>query len=354
MDSDIRFILESATRAPTGENDQPWKWTVLNKAIELRVDKKRMYTPYSIDLRITDMSLGGAIENLAIAASARGYQATVTYFPDSNDQLHIADIILEKGGKPDELYREIEERQSNREPYRTDPLTHAEIAAMVAANPEKKADVLFITDRNAINKLARATSVHERFIFGNKTIHDYFFSHVNWTKRSDEQRRIGLSYKLLGLPAYMGIPLWFSKTWPIGLLKSLGFPVIAELIGAMIGRKAGAYGAIVIESNTLLDFVKAGRVMERVWLTATGLGLAVQPMTGIVDFMLEMNKGFADQIFSLAEKKRIKKAYETIETIYSAKDKTIAFLFRIGRPNKRIPSKSLRLPIEKVSGPNSP
>lgn len=65
--------------------------------------------PYSREMYI---SLGCALENLTIAARAKGLSPKIIYFPDKRDSRHIATIDLTTmSPQPSELYDAIPERQ---------------------------------------------------------------------------------------------------------------------------------------------------------------------------------------------------------------------------------------------------
>src|SRR3989339_590851 len=101
MNDDIRFILENALLAPSGDNNQPWHWTVRRNMLELwsRFSDEPMNSLYSSSSSSSSsayLALGTAIENACIAATARGYRVTVSYFPNSPEPTLVALLILAK------------------------------------------------------------------------------------------------------------------------------------------------------------------------------------------------------------------------------------------------------------------
>ena len=78
-----------------------------------------------------------------------------------------------------------------------------------------------------------------------------------------------------------------------------------------------------------MDFVKAGRAVERVWLTVTSLGLSLQPLTGVLFFMLKI-KGGEGSVFSESQRAEIENGYAEMEKTFGATG-PIAFMFRVGK-----------------------
>src|SRR6185437_10379585 len=121
-EKEVREMLQTAVRAPSGDNLQPWRFVLKGKILQI-FDVKSNDTVYNYKLRGTYVSHGALIENIVITASHFGYRAYVTLFPETNRE-HMADILLEKGEVvPDPLYDSIETRTTNRKMYKGTPLT---------------------------------------------------------------------------------------------------------------------------------------------------------------------------------------------------------------------------------------
>ena len=79
----LREILEAAIRAPSGENCQPWRFVLKGESVELWNRPERDQSLYNWGQRASYMAHGAALENLVLAAGARGFGADVAYFPES-------------------------------------------------------------------------------------------------------------------------------------------------------------------------------------------------------------------------------------------------------------------------------
>ena len=350
ISSDLERILVAGNNAPSGENCQPWHFVVHGTTIEVHLLPERDQSAYAWGQRASHIANGTAIENMVIAASAERYRAEVQYFPNPSDEWHIATVVLTKDStiELDPLASFISKRISNRKPYKKDPLTGEERKALAnaAAHGEYGKFVLVETPEE-VSCLGRVGSTNEKMMLANHSLHSFFFSHVSWTKEEDEKKKIGFYIKTLELPPPAEKMFKLFSHWSVmRVLARLGFNRLIAKQNAATNASASAIGALVIDRTEPLDFVKIGRTIERLWLSATSLGLSIQPLTGVLFFRLKINGGEGG-VFSRREKNLIMNAYERASQIFKADGKHIAFMFRVGRGDA--PSAhAIRFPLAEV------
>lgn len=347
---DIQRILEAGNSAPSGENCQPWHFVVSGTSIEVHLLPERDQSAYSWGQRTSYLANGAVIENIVIAASVEQYRVEVTYFPDQKNAWHIATLRLHKdlSTHPDVLAPFIHARVSNRKPYSKKPLKDEEQEALTTAVREAHFGSLVLAmERETLHHLGRVGSTNEEVMLANQSLHQFFFSHVNWTREEDEKKKIGFYIKTLELPPPVEILFRIFRNWSImSLLSLIGFNRIVASQNAKLNASAAAIGALTIRTTEPLDFVKIGRTVERLWLTATSLGLAFQPLTGLFYFNLKIMHGEGD-IFSPYQRKLITNACDKASRLLGAEGTQIAFMFRIGRgadPSAR----AIRFPLKDV------
>lgn len=347
---DIERILLAGNNAPSGENCQPWHFVVRGTAIEIHLLPERDQSAYSWGQRASYLANGAAIENMIIAASVERCRVEVKYFPNPADMWHVATMILisDPSLDPDPLASFVHTRISNRKPYKKDPLTGEERKALVAAVAEAGYGSFALSEeRKDIGHLGRIGSTNEEVMLANRSLHQFFFSHVSWTKEEDEKKKIGFYIKTLELPPPAEIMFKVFRHWSaMRIFGAIGFNRIVAKQNGATNASAAAIGALTIAGIEPLDFVKIGRTIERLWLTATALGLSFQPLTGILFFKLKIAGG-EGEAFSLGEQKLITDAYQESSRIFNADGKHIAFMFRIGRGDA--PSAhAIRFPLKDV------
>jgi nitroreductase len=85
--------LESAVRAPSVYNSQPWRWRVDPAiGIDLFADHDRHLITIDTDGRDLLLSCGAALEHLVVALAGLGWSAQVDRFPDPEDSDHLARV----------------------------------------------------------------------------------------------------------------------------------------------------------------------------------------------------------------------------------------------------------------------
>jgi hypothetical protein len=385
--ADIRQIIFDAILAPSGENCQPWKFILRPdesngpKVLDLMLLPDRDQSLYSWGQRASYMANGAVLENLTISARECGYEPKVALFPDKNNQNLVARITLEKGSPAgnvaaknatakDPLYPFIAERSTNRKKYDTVILDAVQKQVLLDCSdsgptpnassvPASKISVLFTEDSEKMKSLAAAGSVNESVMMSNRYLHQFFFSHINWTKEEDDETKIGFFIDTLELPppALAGFKLF--KNWPLtNLLNKVGLSKMVGKQNSQIYAASSGIGIITVPDLSAETFVRAGRVLERLWLTTTSLGLSFQPLSGLLFFMYRIMANDTER-FSPAQVEAIKDAYANIRGIFgltgeaggnvsTASDKPIvAFMFRIGHGGKPT-ARSARFSVDEV------
>lgn len=332
MDEDLERILNAGNSAPSGENCQPWKFAVAPGRIEVHLRPERDQSAYNWGQRASYLACGAVIENICIEASSLGYNNVVNYLP-SVDQNHVATILLERRANInlDSLAQYIHKRATNRKRYKKQPLSSVQKEQILkAGSAEQYGKIVLIDDPHQLAALARDGATNEIVMLKNDSLHNFFFSHVNWTKKEDDQKKIGFYIKTLELPPPAQVLFKaMSNKSAMRWFRKLGFPSIVGSQNAATYASSAAIGAVIADGSAAIDFIRTGRVVERIWLTTTALGLSLQPLTGVLFFSLKLENHETNS-FSTEEIGLIKKAYADIQNIFDAKGKRVPFMFRVG------------------------
>lgn len=332
MNDAIKQILELAVHAPSGENCQPWSFGMRANQVNLYNIPERDNSLYNWGQRGSYVAHGALIENINIAASTLGYVSTIILFPYPNDQNLVAQITFEQiAPKEHPLYPFIKQRTTNRKPYKDFVLTAAHRKELSQiAQESKRGKLIFVEDPKKKKVIAQAAAGNEKILFENPQMHKFFYDHITWTEREDEEKKIGFYIKTFELPPPAEKMFKLAKNWRIlQILNRIGFSKFIVKQNAKIYASCSAIGAIVIPSNSAEDFVLAGRLLQRVWLTVTKMGLSLQPLTGILFLMQRIMVNEANQL-SASHQDFIKEQYHQIRDSFGVADEIIATMFRIG------------------------
>jgi nitroreductase len=331
--STIEKIISLGAMAPSGGNSKPWQFRIHEDAVEIFALPEKDHRILNFRNRGTWIAHGALIENMAVGAGSYGYEAVVMVFPEKEQLNLTARIMFRDAAKYDEaLAAAIPNRATNRKTYTSDPLAIAEKEALLgAAQKNPGARMELIEDREKLRILGAASSVNEILTFEDRRLHALFIHEIAWTVAEEKARGGGLFLKTMELPPPQEFVLThLLRHWnTTRVMGKLGFARMIARDNAKIYSQAAAVGAIMVP-DTDSAFIDAGRVMERVWLEATRLGLSVQLMTGILFMHQRISAG---DPFGLSQKhiKMAEKAYADIVACVRPKGTIPALLFRIGR-----------------------
>lgn len=332
LNKDIRTILEAAIQAPSGENAQPWSFKVSGTTIELYNLPDRDRSVYNWEQRASYVAHGALLENLTIAAQARGYAVQINLFPDGPKSNLVAQIKLAQTKPTTEtLYPFISERKTNRKPYKITQLTQAQKGEILSAQKiTNQAEIRLIENREQIKTLARVGSSNEEVMLSNKDLHSFFFSHITWTQKEDDEKKIGFYIKTLELPPPAEIMFKLLRKWTVmKIFDAIGFPKVVGKQNAAVNAQCAAIGGIFIDDSNPESYIATGKLLERTWLIVTKLGLSLQPLAGLLFMHLSLFQGDTAR-FTEKNSQIIKEQYGKVVEIFNTQNKIPVLMFRIG------------------------
>jgi nitroreductase len=115
-------MVGAAVLAANAHNTQPWRFAVTERRIDLSADRERTTGANDALDRELDVSLGCALENLHLAAAARGRRTDIELAPDGRADLAATVLLRPAPAVDTALHRAIGDRHSNRSEYRSDPI----------------------------------------------------------------------------------------------------------------------------------------------------------------------------------------------------------------------------------------
>jgi molybdopterin/thiamine biosynthesis adenylyltransferase len=116
----IERILDLARWAPSGDNDQPWKFEIVDEThVVIHANDTRDWCVYDLDGTSSQIAVGALLETLAIAASAEGMRAEARRRQDSPDGAPLIDVRLVPDPEVarDALLPFIKARVTQRKPF---------------------------------------------------------------------------------------------------------------------------------------------------------------------------------------------------------------------------------------------
>lgn len=256
-------ILRYATLAASGHNTQPWKFAVHASTIEIHPDLSRALPVVDPAHRELWISLGCALENLMIVASASGYTPIVTYPTESRQFI---DIELQPSTpQKSPLLDAIPLRQSTRGEYQPVVMLR-EYRDQIHAVPSESGVVLqFLEDKPSMD------TALEYVVQGNLSQYSdaaFVTELVDWLRFNKKEALStldGLYSKCSGNPT---VPRWIGKMVVSGTIPQ-------NQADADVKKLRSSAGAVVLasEKDDPASWVRTGQVYERLSLKLTSMGL---------------------------------------------------------------------------------
>lgn len=324
----IEKIIKAGTLAPSGSNSQPWKFVVKGDEVVVYALYEKDHPILNYRYRGTLLAHGALLENIEIAALALGYKASSALFPLGDNNPIVKITFVKSESQEQGLYQAIFKRAINRNPYKKDSLDTSVRDALITEI--KDGDVRLVEERDAITALGKAASMSELLMFENKKLHALLMEEIVWTEKEEIKKKSGLFLKTMELNGVQQMALKWLKSWTITRFANiLGFSKMVAMGNAKV-YAATPMMAIILASDEDKDFIEAGRVMERLWLKATAMGLEFHVLTGIGFFWQRVFLGH-EKGFSEKHKKIIGDSYDILKKISNSTDGKIpAVVCRIG------------------------
>ena len=324
-------LIEAATRAPSGDNLQPWNFSWDGSDLILLRDIGRDTSLYNVRELASFVALGAALENIVIAASAFGEHASPTLFPQGETGQAVAQIRFEPGSERDVLVDAIERRCTNRKFYSKQPLPSGLLEALTSeVNRFKEIDIQWIQDETKRRRLSSIVVHGDRPLFENPLIHSHFFSCIRWTEADVQRTRDGLPIETLelGKIGSKAFRLLQSASF-VRFLNPFGLSRMAGKRSGSLIRRSSAIGLISVVNISPGNFLAAGRAFQRLWLRATNQNVSLQPMTGFVllqiRLILNETEGLGANDLNLLAATR-----KELNELWGLEKRIPAVMFRIG------------------------
>jgi len=341
----VEEILNLARWAPSGDNVQPWRFEVLDDdSVLVHLSARRGDSIYEYrDGEPGLLAGGGLLECLDVAASGWGRRMSWRLEGgDGTEPVHRIRVRFQRAAVgPDPLLGQLTLRSVDRRPYRMRRLTGAEKRTLEqAAGPElvvelhePAAERLRLAWLGALAtdirlRAPEAHRVHQRII-------DFQRAH------SPD----GIPAGAVGLDRVtLRVMRWALQEWPRQrLLNRLGGTwAVAAQLDLWPGLASGAFftmrlaGPDPSPSARVDTMLHAGRSVQRFWLQASRLGLAIQPTLATLAFS---HYGAVDAPFTAQESVRRKAGAlaGTFRRFLGNDPDCFVFIGRIGEPRARLP-----------------
>jgi hypothetical protein len=294
MDSVLAHLLDAAGRAPSAHNTQPW---VLRPrgSDELEVSVRAGRTLPAADPTGADTlhSLGAMLENLLITLAHLGCAAEYEVMGPVAPEAPVLRIrwrpagrspsVRDRNGDPAALYRMIPIRRTSRLRYDAAPIAPEILAALRAAVRPPGA-LYVLTEARAIAEVRALVAAATAEQLADAPVARELYGWLRFSPRDRRWYRDGLNAACMG---------W--RSWEAAAIRLLLAPSVLPFLSrwglhralcADVDQQAPPAPAIcllTVEEESVAARIEAGRILQRLWLTAALHGLVTHPLSAAVD-----------------------------------------------------------------------
>lgn len=284
----VERILDLARWAPSGDNEQPWRFELINDHhFVVYGHDTRDWCVYDLDGRASQIAMGALLETISIAASGEGFEARFEYREDSPESSPVIDVHLTKNdqGSPNPLLAYIKARVTQRRPLKTVPLTASQKQRLEALLDDGY-EVIWIEGRKPRWQMAKLLWKSAWIRLTTPEGYEVHRNTIEWGVRFSEDR---IPEPAVGAdPLTMKIMRWALGSWNrIRFLNrfAAGTWLPRLQMDLLAGYCCGAHFLIAANEPlaSMPDYWRGGRMVQRFWLEANRLGLQFQPeMTPLI------------------------------------------------------------------------
>ncbi|WP_026905028.1 Rv1355c family protein [Pedobacter glucosidilyticus] len=352
----LKELIHAAAAAPSTGNDQPWKWLYQEGLLYLFHEENRSYSFGDFQKTASFISLGAAFENLYLKALTFNLNTKINFLPIASQEQLVAVIYFEKSEintntLAQDLSTYIHQRCTNRNhALQKNRLEEKQLAYLQEiTNSIYPINFQYFTEEKDLKLFGKMIGICDRIRLLNPEGHyDFVHREMRWTTADAEQSKDGIDVKTLGLSNSQLAALSMIKDAAVvKTIKELKGGKAFDTLALKTIESASAICLISVPKYSLESFFKGGQAMERFWLAATKIGLAVHPLISPLYLFTRINHGNGKglDVSSINELTALRKEFEALTGL--DKNNAEVFLAKISFA-EQIELKSHRLPLEKI------
>ena len=343
---ELNGLVEFANLAPSGGNIQPWIWVFdQNGVLHLFHDKERSHSMLDYKGTGSLIAFGAALENIRLHCAKSGIEIEIIEHIQDFEEDLIASIrfIVKHNQKikvhNGELVDGVAIRCTNRKNASKVDLTPEQIQLFHGYALAEDMPMEHISAKSDLEKLSGIIGGMDRMrLFHDQGLKD-FINEVRWNDKEARESRDGIDIATLELSG--------AERAAMGLLKD---PRTVRFFRKFLM----GYGLTKISHDTIMsssamfllqgkeftpqEYLKAGKILQRIWIKANMMEISFQPVTAAM-FIFHQTLREKDHGFTKEEVTMIKKYKAEFNTLFNReKSNEELFMFRLnfgGEPSMR-------------------
>ncbi|MBL7689569.1 MAG: nitroreductase family protein [Bdellovibrionaceae bacterium] len=353
----IKAILELAIRSPSGDNCQPWRFSVTKSSLEIGIDHALAQHTFNNRHHASLISLGMLVESIALVSPELGLYAQVQWLAAEfinldrkSPWVRITFANASLAANQSAWITAIQSRSTQRGEFSATGvvLSHPKFNFMKQCDsPLVSASVLSGEQARSTATLIEFICKSEQYVFSNPSALRDLFHWVRFSKHETQTSQDGMPWRSLGLRRTEALLFKALKRFPV--LQNVFSPMVKIVIASQTRRKVGRAGGIAllsVKTATPEAVFEAGRVAMRQWLQLEQLGLAVQPISAASICVFDVASGAAPASMPAAYKTLYRNGLGTLMDAFCLNaGETPIWMYRFGqlatKPTQETPRRTL-------------
>ncbi len=325
-----RELINYARWSPSPHNVQPWKIKIISKTeADLYYDPSRLLPVEDYTGCFTILGFGIFIENLSIAASKLGLKVNESYDNVKLDEkksslTFFAKLKIKSLTNKENLDRElILKRRTSRLPYNNKPIDPHILKELQKVAQQYGYHFDFSIDKQIVDWVLQLNCDTLFYDMTENNTREEVGSWIRYTKTEAFKKRDGLWTYCMNVPTLL-MYLAFHMPWLFNL------PILTPLLKRKYLETTNGTRTVAWLSGPFknpADWIKAGHMMARLWLTMTNREIYLHPFGSIITNH-KSHKRFVEKF----------KVDEVTNPIW--------LLVRLGQSD--IPPRSVRLDVDEI------
>lgn len=273
-------ILHNASLAPSGHNSQPWRVRICkqNEWI-IEADPTRRLPCVDPDNRELLLSLGAFLENLLITAATFGLHTEVDIMAKNCYDREIVRLVFQEGPLRQYRLQTLKDRRTVKHGQLPRCLASPDLTRLMATTQEQ----VMYAARGSKQAAFIADAAVEAFRLQSHR-EDAQREFVSWLRldRTEVMRhRDGITTESMGINGVAG---WYVNTFlsPSDFLTAAMRQKSIDATAAL-AREGGGWLLLTSRGQTVAELLACGRRFQQLSLAACELGIAIHPMSQILE-----------------------------------------------------------------------
>ncbi|MEM7153101.1 MAG: Rv1355c family protein [Myxococcota bacterium] len=350
-DAQVRALVAHGLLAPSGGNCQPWRFVYSEGTLRCIHDVERSRSLLDYAHTASYLSFGAVVENIELAAAGMGLEVSLELFPRPEDPTEVCWLRFApaKGLEVSDLAALVDKRTTNRRRDGRRPLPDGAAKALMQSAADVGGRLQLRTEDADLDALGIILGRGEKVRLLSATMHREMMDEIRWSARETEQTRDGVDVATLEMNRADFAGLRLISNWPLmEVVEKLegGTGLLRPSIKAV--EAASAVGLVTVPGTTPADYFAAGRAMQRVWLTATKLGIAFQPMSALAYLFARVLRGGGEGLRP-SEVEELQRLHQDFGEVFECVDgHAYGMIFRLAVVDAPPTVRSLRRELDDV------